>query len=75
MQGYEVKSSYLGRRLVHLEHKLVHHNKAHFLSIRATSLTFLSSGASLYSKILLTVCIHSRNSSGSSLPSNPVFQF
>ena len=50
-----------------LAQRLVHHKEAHFLSLRATNFTFLSSGMSLYSKTLSTVCIHSRNSSGSNL--------
>jgi len=53
-----------------LASNLVHHNDAYLRSLRETSFTFLSSEISLNSKILSTVYIHSRKSSGSSLPSN-----
>jgi len=56
--------------LTRLVSKLVHHKDAYFLNFNATITTFCSSGMSLYSKILSTVCIHSKKSFGSNLPSN-----
>jgi len=62
--------SCLGTKRAGTTHRLVHHSEAYFLMLKATNLTYLSSGTSLYSKTHLTVYNQSKNSSGWSLPSN-----